>query len=89
MIKIRPAVFRRNIRSLLKTALTKPVYISRRKGKKDLVLISTQHYQELQRYNRKAILTSELTEHDVKLIHQSSMSEEHMHLNTELEPTLK
>ncbi len=89
MIKIRPAVFRRNIRSLLKRALTKPVYILRRKGKKDLVLISTQHYQELQRYNQKAILTSELTEHDVELIHQSSMPEGHSHLNAELDPILK
>ncbi len=89
MIKIRPAIFRRNIRSLLKKEFTKPVYILRRKGKKDLVLISAQHYQELQRYNRKSILTSELTEYDVDLILQSFMSNKHRHLNAELEPPSK
>ncbi len=83
MIKIRPSVFQRNIRALLKKALTEPIYVLRKKGKEDLVLISSEHYQVLLQYQRKSLLTTELSAQDIELISQLSMSEKHNHLNAE------
>jgi len=76
--------FQRKVGLYEDQARRQPVHLMKN-GRKDLVLLSAEEYERLKRRDRQALLLEELSETDRRAILDARMSEEHRHLNAELE----
>jgi len=76
--------FQRNLGHYQDEALKEPVAITHH-GRRRLVLISADEYQQLVKRARTALPVSGLPEHDIEMIRKTTVSDEHNHLDAELE----
>lgn len=83
MLKVSSKEFQRKVIVYLELALKETITITHY-GRDRLVLIGATEYAELRKRSRVSLITTELTEADIRQIDNSKMSHEHNHLNGEL-----
>ena len=84
MVSITALEFQRNIGRYQDAALVEPVCITKH-GRERLVLVSAEEFHRLLQRSRQVLHVSELEDDDITLIENSHMSDEHAHLNDELD----
>jgi prevent-host-death family protein len=82
-MRVTSAEFIKKYGSVTDAALSEPVTITRN-GRPRLVLISADEYERLKRRDRRAFLAEEMSDEDLALLEQQTVSEEHTHLDEEL-----
>lgn len=75
MIRVSAAEFQRNIGRYQDDALREPVVVTRN-GRERTVLISTEEYRRLKRYDRQVMGLEDFSEADIALLDKSRAPEE-------------